>query len=213
MISIVMADDHPMIREGIRSMIERHANLKVLGEASGGVQALELVERLQPDVLLLDLRMPDMDGPEVTREARRISPRTRVLILTTYATDRDILAAIEAGAGGYVLKDIEPARLAEAIRATAGGRTVLDQRAAEAVANRMRGESREEGLSGQEERVLSLAAGGKTNRQIARILNLGETTVKTYFSRIFAKLGVADRTSAVVEAMRRGIIPSRDGQA
>ena len=191
MISIVMADDHPMIREGIRSMIERYANLKVLGEASGGAQALELVERLQPDVLLLDLRMPDMDGPEVTREARRI----------------------EAGAGGYVLKDIEPARLAEAIRATAGGRTVLDQRAAEAVANRMRGESREEALSGQEERVLSLAAGGKTNRQIARILNLGETTVKTYFSRIFAKLGVADRTSAVVEAMRRGIIPSRDGQA
>ena len=117
MISIVMADDHPMIREGIRSMIERHANLKVLGEASGGVQALELVERLQPDVLLLDLRMPDMDGPEVTREARRICPRTRVLILTTYDTDRDILAAIEAGAGGYVLKDIEPARLAEAIRA------------------------------------------------------------------------------------------------
>jgi nitrate/nitrite response regulator protein narL len=214
MISIVMADDHPMIREGIRSMIERYANLKVLGEASGGAQALELVERLQPDVLLLDLRMPDMDGPEVTREARRICPRTRVLILTTYDTDRDILAAIEAGAGGYVLKDIEPARLAEAIRATAGGRTVLDQRAAEAVANRMRGESREEeGLSGQEERVLSLAAGGKTNRQIARILNLGETTVKTYFSRIFAKLGVADRTSAVVEAMRRGIIPSRDGQA
>ena len=157
--------------------------------------------------------MPDMDGPEVTREARRICPRTRVLILTTYDTDRDILAAIEAGAGGYVLKDIEPARLAEAIRATAGGRTVLDQRAAEAVANRMRGESREEALSGQEERVLSLAAGGKTNRQIARILNLGETTVKTYFSRIFAKLGVADRTSAVVEAMRRGIIPSRDGQA
>ena len=129
MISIVMADDHPMIREGIRSMIERYANLKVLGEASGGAQALELVERLQPDVLLLDLRMPDMDGPEVTREARRISPRTRVLILTTYDTDRDILAAIEAGAGGYVLKDIEPARLAEAIRATAGGRTVLDQRA------------------------------------------------------------------------------------
>ena len=213
MISIVMADDHPMIREGIRSMIERHANLKVLGEASGGAQALELVERLQPDVLLLDLRMPDMDGPEATHEARRISPRTRVLILTTYDTDRDILAAIEAGAGGYVLKDIEPAKLAEAIRATAGGRTVLDQRAAEAVANRMRGESREEGLSGQEERVLSLAAGGKTNRQIARILNLGETTVKTYFSRIFAKLGVADRTSAVVEAMRRGIIPSRDGQA
>ena len=198
MISIVMADDHPMIREGIRSMIERHANLKVLGEASGGVQALELVERLQPDVLLLDLRM--------STRVRRISPRTRVLILTTYDTDRDILAAIEAGAGGYVLKDIEPARLAEAIRATAGGRTVLDQRAAEAVANRMRGESREEGLSGQEERVLSLAAGGKTNRQIARILNLGETTVKTYFSRIFAKLGVA-------EAMRRGIIPSRDGQA
>ena len=90
---------------------------------------------------------------------------------------------------------------------------MLDQRAAEAVANRMRGESREEGLSGQEERVLSLAAGGKTNRQIARILNLGETTVKTYFSRIFAKLGVADRTSAVVEAMRRGIIPGRGGQA
>jgi len=138
MISIVMADDHPMIREGIKSMIEKYANLKVLGEASGGARALELVEELRPDVLLLDLRMPDMSGSDVARKAVQISPDTKILILTMYDTDRDILAAIEAGASGYVLKDIQPFRLAEAIRATASGRTVLDERAARAVTQSVR---------------------------------------------------------------------------
>ena len=207
MISIVMADDHPMIREGIKSMIEKYANLKVLGEASGGARALELVEELRPDVLLLDLRMPDMSGSDVARKAVQISPDTKILILTMYDTDRDILAAIEAG---YVLKDIEPFRLAEAIRATASGRTVLDERAARAVTQSVRGGSSAGGgvdeLSEQEKRVLALAAEGMTNRQIATALGVGAATVKTYFSRAFAKLGVVDRTSAVVEAMRRGEI-------
>ena len=205
MISIVMADDHPMIREGIKSMIEKYANLKVLGEAAGGARALELVEKL-----LLDLRMPDMSGSDVARKALQISPDTKILILTMYDTDRDILAAIEAGASGYVLKDIEPFRLAEAIRATASGRTVLDERAARAVTQSVRGGSSADGgveeLSEQEKRVLALAAEGMTNRQIATALGVGAATVKTYFSRAFAKLGVVDRTSAVVEAMRRGEI-------
>ena len=210
MISIVMADDHPMIREGIKSMIEKYANLKVLGEASGGARALELVEKLRPDVLLLDLRMPDMSGSDVARKTLQISPDTKILILTMYDTDRDILAAIEAGASGYVLKDIEPFRLAEAIRATASGRTVLDERAARAVTQSVRGGSSADGgveeLSEQEKRVLALAAEGMTNRQIATALGVGAATVKTYFSRAFAKLDVVDRTSAVVEAMRRGEI-------
>lgn len=164
MISIVMVDDHPMIREGIKSMIEKYANLKVLGEASGGARALELVEELRPDVLLLDLRMPDMSGSDVARKALQISPATKILILTMYDTDRDILAAIEAGASGYVLKDIEPSRLAEAIRATALGSTVLDERAARAVTQSVRGGSSAGGgvdeLSEQEKRVLALAAEG-----------------------------------------------------
>ncbi|MFC2609025.1 MAG: LuxR C-terminal-related transcriptional regulator, partial [Peptidiphaga gingivicola] len=137
-------------------------------------------------------------------------PDTKILILTMYDTDRDILAAIEAGASGYVLKDIEPFRLAEAIRATASGRTVLDERAARAVTQSVRGGSSADGgveeLSEQEKRVLALAAEGMTNRQIATALGVGAATVKTYFSRAFAKLDVVDRTSAVVEAMRRGEI-------
>ena len=154
--------------------------------------------------------MPDMSGSDVARKALQISPDTKILILTMYDTDSDILAAIEAGASGYVLKDIEPSRLAEAIRATALGRTVLDERAARAVTQSVRGGSLADGgvdeLSEQEKRVLALAAEGMTNREIATAMGVGTATVKTYFSRAFAKLDVVDRTSAVVEAMRRGEI-------
>lgn len=202
MIRMVIADDHPMVREGIKSMLIKHADLEVVGEASNGEEAVGLVRATSPDLLLLDLRMPDMNGPEVTERVLSFAPETKIVILTTYDSDADILPAIEAGANSYLLKDVRPAALAEAIRDTMAGRTVLDSHAVQAVTVQLRRPpSRRQGLSAQEIRVLRLAADGMTNRQIARSLFIGETTVKTYFTRIFAKLEVNDRTSAVARMM------------
>ena len=202
MIRMVIADDHPMVREGIKSMLMKHADLEVVGEASNGEEAVGLVRATSPDLLLLDLRMPDMNGPEVTERVLSFAPETKIVILTTYDSDADILPAIEAGANSYLLKDVRPAALAEAIRDTMAGRTVLDSHAVQAVTVQLRRRpSRRQGLSAQEIRVLRLAAAGMTNRQIARSLFIGETTVKTYFTRIFAKLEVNDRTSAVARMM------------
>jgi DNA-binding NarL/FixJ family response regulator len=196
MIRVVIADDHPMVREGIRSMLERHADMNIVAQASGGRQALECVRLHIPDLLLLDLRMPDMNGAEVTRRALQLQPGLKILILTTYDTDGDILAAIEAGAHGYLLKDVEPQFLAESIRNTVAGGTVMAPRAAQAIADHIHPQTKAQ-LSDQERAVLELAASGNTNRQIASRLYLSEATVKTYFSRIFSKLGVNDRTAAV----------------
>ena len=202
MIRMVIADDHPMVREGIKSMLMKHADLEVVGEASNGEEAVGLVRATSPDLLLLDLRMPDMNGPEVTERVLSFAPETKIVILTTYDSDADILPAIEAGANSYLLKDVRPAALAEAIRDTMAGRTVLDSHAVQAVTVQLRRPpSRRQGISAQEIRVLRLAADGMTNRQIARSLFIGETTVKTYFTRIFAKLEVNDRTSAVARMM------------
>ncbi|MCH4159360.1 MAG: response regulator transcription factor [Bifidobacterium minimum] len=199
---MVIADDHPMVREGIKSMLIKHADLEVVGEASNGEEAVGLVRATSPDLLLLDLRMPDMNGPEVSERVLSFAPTTKIVILTTYDSDADILPAIEAGANGYLLKDVRPAALADAIRDTMAGRTVLDSHAIQAVTVQLRRPpSRRQGLSAQELRVLRLAADGMTNRQIARNLFIGETTVKTYFTRIFAKLEVNDRTSAVARMM------------
>ena len=200
--AVFFADDHPMVREGVKSMLLNHADLEVVGEASDGREAIEMARMTSPDLLLLDLRMPDMNGPQVTGAVLDFAPETKILILTTYDADTDILPAIEAGANGYLLKDVRPETLIEAIRDTAAGRTVLDSHAAQAVAGQLRQSSRErQELSAQELKVLRLAADGMTNRQIARSLFIGETTVKTYFNRIFAKLEVNDRTSAVARMM------------
>ncbi|KFI73609.1 two component transcriptional regulator, LuxR family [Bifidobacterium minimum] len=202
MIRMVIADDHRMVREGIKSMLMKHADLEVVGEASNGEEAVGLVRATSPDLLLLDLRMPDMNGPEVSERVLSFAPTTKIVILTTYDSDADILPAIEAGANSYLLKDVRPAALADAIRDTMAGRTVLDSHAIQAVTVQLRRPpSRRQGLSAQELRVLRLAADGMTNRQIARSLFIGETTVKTYFTRIFAKLEVNDRTSAVARMM------------
>ncbi|BDR53577.1 DNA-binding response regulator [Bombiscardovia nodaiensis] len=199
MIRIVMADDHPMVREGIRSILARHADLDIVAEASSGAEAVAAVREQVPDLLLLDLRMPDMNGPEVTKRVLSLQQAPKVLILTTYDSDTDILPAIEAGANGYLLKDVEPAVLAQAIRDTVSGRTVLDPQAAQVMATSLQA-GPQPTLSQQEVQVLRLAAQGLTNRQIAGRLFISETTVKTYFSRLFAKLGVSDRTAAVAAA-------------
>ncbi|MFT8593364.1 MAG: response regulator transcription factor [Bifidobacterium sp.] len=202
MISIVIADDYPLVREGISAMLRRHADLNIVAEASNGHEAIREVIAHRPDLLLLDLRMPDMEGPEVTHAVLTRFPDMKVLILTTYETDGDILPAIEAGANGYLLKDVEPSLLADAIRNTVAGETILAPRAARAVANQLHPSQRTE-LSEQERKVLALAADGRTNRQIASSLFISETTVKTYFSRIFVKLQVSDRTAAVAKMLRK----------
>lgn len=158
-----------------------------------------MLRQYEPDMLLLDLRMPDMNGPEVSRQILVLNPAVKILILTTYDSDSDILPAIEAGANGYLLKDVESSVFAQAIRNTAAGRTVLDPQAARAVSERLRPTTCPE-LSEQETRVLALVAEGLTNKEIAARLYVGEATVKTYLSCIFVKLEVNDRTAAVTRA-------------
>src|SRR6478735_7163083 len=193
MIRILLADDHPVVREGIRGMLHGYDDIEVVGQAGSGPEAVALVEEVHPDLVLMDLRMPGGDGVEATRAIVAAHPATRVVVLTTYETDQDILRAIEAGAAGYLLKDIAPAELARSVRAAAGGETVLATSAAPE-------------LSPQEVRVLRLAADGRTNAAIGAALFIGEATVKTYLSRAYEKLGVSDRTSAVRRALELGLL-------
>lgn len=206
MIRIVLADDHPVVREGIRGMLQGYDDIEVVGQAGSGPEAVSLVAALGPDLVLMDLRMPGGDGVEATRAIAAAHPATRVVVLTTYETDQDILRAIEAGASGYLLKDIAPAELARSVRAAAAGETVLATSAASALLGRVQGRQAAPALSVQEVNVLRLAADGLTNAAIGGQLFIGEATVKTYLSRAYEKLGVSDRTSAVRRALELGLL-------
>ena len=207
MIRIVLADDHPVIREGIRGMLTGYDDIDVVGQAASGPEAVDLVAALHPDLVLMDLRMPGGDGVAATRAITASHPGTRVVVLTTYETDQDILRAIEAGASGYLLKDIAPAELARSVRAAATGETVLATSAASALLGRLRGGApAAPALSPQEVKVLRLAADGRTNAAIGAELFIGEATVKTYLSRAYEKLGASDRTSAVRRALELGLL-------
>jgi DNA-binding NarL/FixJ family response regulator len=205
-IRIVLADDHPVVREGIRGMLQGYDDIEVVGQAGSGPEAVELVAALRPDLVLMDLRMPGGDGVEATRAIASRFPATRVVVLTTYETDQDILRAIEAGAGGYLLKDIAPADLARSVRSAAAGETVLATSAASALLGRVQGRQAAPALSAQEVKALRLAADGLTNAAIGAQLFIGEATVKTYLSRAYEKLGVSDRTSAVRRALELGLL-------
>ncbi|GAB3583691.1 response regulator transcription factor [Leifsonia lichenia] len=207
MIRIVLADDHPMVREGIRGMLQSYDDIDVVGQASSGPEAVSLVAALHPELVLMDLRMPGGDGVDATKAIVSAHPGTRVVVLTTYETDQDILRAIEAGASGYLLKDIAPAELARSVRAAAAGETVLAGSAATALLSRVQGgQAVPPALSAQELNVLRLAADGRTNAAIGAELFIGEATVKTYLSRAYEKLGVSDRTSAVRRALELGLL-------
>ncbi|SEB14895.1 response regulator transcription factor [Leifsonia sp. 21MFCrub1.1] len=206
MIRIVLADDHPVVREGIRGMLQGYDDIEVVGQAGSGPEAVALVAALAPDLVLMDLRMPGGDGVEATRTIVAAHPATRVVVLTTYETDQDILRAIEAGASGYLLKDIAPAELARSVRSAAAGETVLATSAVTALLGRVQGRQAAPALSVQEVRVLRLAADGRTNAAIGSELFIGEATVKTYLSRAYEKLGVSDRTSAVRRALELGLL-------
>lgn len=206
MIRIVLADDHPVVREGIRGMLQGYDDIEVVGQAGSGPEAVDLVAALSPDLVLMDLRMPGGDGVAATRAIASAHPATRVVVLTTYETDQDILRAIEAGASGYLLKDIAPAELARSVRSAAAGETVLATSAATALLGRVQGRRPDPALSAQEVKVLGLAADGLTNAAIGAQLFIGEATVKTYLSRAYEKLGVSDRTSAVRRALELGLL-------
>ncbi len=205
-IKILIADDHPVVREGLTAMIQRQPDMHVVAEAETGRQATELALLHKPDVVLMDLRMPEMGGVEVTATLRQRLPRCRVIVLTTYDGDQDIVRALQAGARAYLLKDVFRADLLAAIRAVHGG----ESRIPAAVAQRLAEHIVNPGLTPRELEVLRLMAGGHSNREIARTLFVTESTIKGHVNNIFSKLGVRHRTHAVTLALKRGIISLGD---
>lgn len=206
-IRLLVVDDHPVVRAGMSAVLSEQRDFEVVGEAGNGAEALGLVPRLQPDVVLMDLRMPVMDGAEATRRLTALPDPPRVLVLTTYDTDADIVTAVEAGATGYLLKDAPPQVLADAIRAAARGETVLAPAVAARLADRLRRPAAPAAeLTPRELEVLALVAEGLSNAEVGARLFIGEATVKTYLLRTFAKLGVNDRTAAVTAAYRLGLL-------
>ena len=207
-VSLLIVDDHPVVRDGLRGMFESAPGFTVLGEASNGVEAVAKAGELDPDVILMDLRMPGGGGVDAIRELTRGGARARVLVLTTYDTDSDTLPAIEAGATGYLLKDAPRDELFTAVRAAAQGRTVLSPAVATRLVSAVRAPRGpgEEPLSAREREVLALVARGASNREIARDLFISEATVKTHLTHLYAKLGVNDRAAAVAVAYDRGIL-------
>ncbi|MEW2305281.1 response regulator transcription factor [Streptomyces sp. NPDC006655] len=206
MIRIVLADDHPVVREGLRAMLSAEPDLEVVADASDGPQAEALAAELDPDLVLMDLRMPGGGGVDSILRMTEAGLRCRVVVLTTYENDRDILRAVEAGAAGYLLKDLPRDELAGAVRAAARGETVLAPSVAALLVDRLRVKPERPRLSGREVAVLRLVAEGCTNAETGRRLFIGESTVKTHLLRAFAKLGVDDRTAAVTCAMRLGLL-------
>jgi DNA-binding NarL/FixJ family response regulator len=204
-IRLLIADDHPVVRDGLSSMFARDPGFEVVGEAGDGAEAVRLAGDLRPDVILMDLRMPGMDGVTAIAELARQGTAARVLVLTTYDTDSHVLPAIEAGATGYLLKDAPRSELLRAVRAAAHGEAVLSP----SVASRLMDRVRTPGsgpLSRREIEVLELVAAGCTNRQAAARLFITEATVKTHLLHIYDKLGVGDRAAAVAEAYNRGLL-------
>ncbi|MFB7057724.1 response regulator [Streptomyces vinaceus] len=208
MIRILLADDHPVVREGLRGMLSAEPDLEVVAEASNGPQAEALAAELVPDLdlILMDLRMPGGDGVESIARIGAAGLQVRVVVLTTYENDRDILRAVEAGAAGYLLKDMARAELADAVRAAVRGETVLAPSVAGRLVDRLRTRPERPRLSDREVAVLRLVAEGATNAEIGRRLFVAESTVKTHLLRIFGKLEVTDRTAAVTTAMRHDLL-------
>lgn len=208
MITLLVVDDHPVVRDGLTSMFARDPDFEVLGEAADGAEAVRLAQALRPDVVLMDLQMPGVDGLSAIRELTEQACESRVLVLTTYDTDDHVLPAIEAGATGYLLKDAGRDELVHAVRAAARGEAVLAPSAAAVLMNRVRRPA--PGLLSQRElEVLRLVAAGATNREAAAKLFLTEATVKSHTLNIYAKLGVNDRAAAVAEAFNRGLLVAR----
>ncbi|MBL8046478.1 MAG: response regulator transcription factor [Anaerolineales bacterium] len=210
-ITLLLVDDHAVVRQGVRAFLNTQPDLKVVAEAASGAEAVELAASHIPDVILMDLVMPGMDGVEATRQVKRVSPRSQVVVLTSYHDDEHIFPALRAGALSYVLKDLSPEELGQAIRKAAHGEAVLHPRVAARVIKELQGERPETPnpfteLSARELEVLKLIADGLNNAEIAARLVLSEKTVKGHVSNILSKLHLADRTQAAVLAWREGVV-------
>jgi DNA-binding NarL/FixJ family response regulator len=210
MIRVLVADDHPIVRAGIAGLLSAADDIEVVGEASDGVAAVRMAAEQEPDLVLMDLRMPGLDGAEATARILAERPTAKVLILTTYETDEHILGAIEAGASGYLLKAAPEEEILAGVRSVVAGETVLAPSIAAKLVSRVRqgaaGASDTPSLSPRELEVLRLVADGRSNPEIARDLFIGEATVKTHLLHVFEKLEVGDRTRAVTRAMELGLI-------
>jgi DNA-binding NarL/FixJ family response regulator len=208
-IRLLIADDHPVVRDGLSGMFATDPAFEVVGEAADGAEAIRLAASLTPDVILMDLRMPGMDGVTAITGLARAGSTARVLVLTTYDSDSYVLPAIEAGATGYLLKDAPRSELLRAVRAAANREAVLSPSVAARLMNRVRTSNPSGPLSRREHEVLTWVAAGATNREVATRLLISEATVKTHLLNTYAKLGVSDRAAAVAEAFNRGLLTPR----
>ena len=211
-IRLLIVDDHPVVRDGLQGMFAGDPDFEVVGEAGNGREAVSQAEVFRPDVVLMDLRMPEMDGVAAIRLMAERGVGARVLVLTTYDTEGDVLPAIEAGATGYVLKDTPRQELYRAVRAAAAGEAVLSPPVASRLMEQMR-EGGRESPSEREMEILRLVAGGATNREVAARLFISEATVKTHLLHLYGKLGVNDRAAAVAAAYAQGLLTRDDGPA
>lgn len=217
-ISVLIVDDHAMVRQGLLTFLTLTDNIEVVGEAANGLEAVEQARRHRPDVVLMDLAMPELDGIEATRRIRALSPETQVLALTSFIEDEKLFPAIEAGAVGYLLKDVSPDDLVQAIEAAHRGEAHLHPEVTKKLMGHVAARARQpeppeagkvgpEELTGRELEVLRLIATGLSNREIARTLTIAEKTVKTHVSNILSKLHLADRTQAAIYALQEGLGP------
>jgi DNA-binding NarL/FixJ family response regulator len=204
-IRVAIADDHRVVRLGLEQLLETIDDVELVGSADGGEAAVTLCAERRPDVLLLDLAMPDLDGIGVTRRLSKASPETRVIIFTSFGDREEVVAALDAGAVGYLLKDAEPDELGAAIRAAARGEAPIAPKAAAALLQDRAGLHSRLELTGREREVLALVIGGLSNKQIARRLGIAEKTVKGHLTNLFQRIGVTDRTQAALWAERNGI--------
>jgi NarL family two-component system response regulator LiaR len=210
-ITVLLVDDHEVVRQGVRFFLEAHAEFEVVGEAEAGKEAIKLAEEHIPDVVLMDLVMPEMDGVEATRQVKNVSPRTQIVVLTSYHEDEHIFPALQAGAISYVLKDVKMEQLADTIQRAAHGEVTLHPRVAARIIQELHGAKRDEinpftELTHREMEVLKLIANGLSNREIAGQLVISEHTVKGHVSNILSKLHLADRTQAAVYAWQKGVV-------
>jgi DNA-binding NarL/FixJ family response regulator len=209
-IRVLIVDDHEVVREGLRAFLELQDGIEVAGEAGDGEEAVAAVEAERPDVVLMDLVMPQLDGVGAMQELRRRGSSARVIVLTSFTDDAKLLPAIRAGAAGYLLKNVAPAELARAVRAAHAGEALLDPsvaaRLVEAVAEPPAAAPRTDDLTPREQEILALIARGLSNKRIAFELGVSEKTVKNHVSHVLAKLGVPDRTAAAVHAVRNGLV-------
>ncbi len=202
---VLIADDHLVVRMGLKEMLEDESDLELVGEATNGTEAVELADWKKPDVVLMDLRMPELDGAAAIAQIKARDPDVNALVLTTYESDAEVIKAIENGATGYMLKDTPREELLQAIRNAAEGKAILSPSVTARLMNRVR-EPVTKFLTSREVEILGLVAGGASNKEIAKELWITEITVKTHMTHIFEKLDVTDRTAAVTVALRRGIL-------